>query len=101
MQNFHTAFDDLERRLADRPHLLGTNLTVLDIAWFIYANRLILAGYPMIRLHPQLGQWFQRLYQRPEFAKEVALPPPFEQHFAEVRRKHAMAGKTLEQIAGL
>lgn len=101
VQKFHTAFDELEGRLADCPHLLGTDLTVLDIAWFIYANRLILAGYPMMRLHPQLSQWFQRLHQRPEFAKEVALPPPAEQHFAEIRRQHAMTGKTLEQIAGL
>jgi len=101
VERFHTALADLERPLADRPYLLGTNLTVLDIAWFIYANRLLLAGYPMMRLHPQLAQWFQRMYQRPEFAKEVALPPPIEQHFAEIHGKHAILGKTLEQIAGL
>ena len=101
VRKFHNAFADLERQLADRPHLLGTDLTVLDIAWFIYANRLILAGYPMMKLHPHLARWFQRLHQRPEFAKEVALPPPVEQHFAGIRRIHAEAGKSLEQIAGL
>jgi glutathione S-transferase len=101
VRKFQTEFAKLERQIADRPYLLGTSLTVLDIAWFIYANRLLLAGYPMMQLHPHLAQWFQRLNQRPEFAKEVALPPPAEQHFAEIRRAHAMAGKTLEQIAGL
>jgi glutathione S-transferase len=101
VRKFHSEFTELERRLADRPYLLGTNLTVLDIAWFIYTNRLILAGYPVMRLHPHLAQWFQRMHQRPEFAKEVALPPAAEQHFAEIRRAHAMAGRTLQQIAGL
>jgi len=98
---FHTEFSGLERQLADRQYLLGTTLTVLDIAWFIYVNRLLLAGYPLTRLHPHLDEWFQRLHQRPEFAREVALPPPAEQHFAEIRKTHAMAGKTLAQIAGL
>lgn len=101
VQKFRTEFAELERRLADQPYLLGANLTVLDIAWFIYGNRLLLAGYPMTRLHPRLAQWFQRMYQRPEFAKEVALPPPAEQRFSEIRRAHAAAGKALEQIAGL
>jgi glutathione S-transferase len=101
VQKFRTEFAELDRRLADREYLLGASLTVLDIAWFIYVNRLLLAGYPMVRLHPRLARWFQRMSQRPEFAKEVALPPPAEQHFAEIRRAHAMAGKGLEQIAGL
>jgi len=101
VHKFRTEFSALERQLADRQYLLGTSLTVLDIAWFIYANRLVLAGYPLARLHPHLAQWFQQLHQRPEFAREVALPPPAEQHFAEVRKAHALAGKTLEQIAGL
>jgi glutathione S-transferase len=98
---FHAEFVDLDRRLVDRPYLLGANLTVLDIAWYIYVNRLLLAGYPMTRLHPHLSKWFQRLHERPEFAREVALPPPAEQHFAEVRRAHALEGRALEQVAGL
>jgi glutathione S-transferase len=101
VQKFRTEFTELEGRLSDRPYLFGASLTVLDIAWFIYANRLLLAGYPMMRLHPRLALWFERLHQRPEFAKEVTLPPPAERHFAEIRRAHAMAGRTLEQIAGL
>jgi glutathione S-transferase len=101
VQKFRTEFTELERGLSDRPYLLGASLTVLDIAWFIYANRLLLAGYPMMRLHPRLAQWFQRMHQRPEFAKEVALPAPAVQHFTEIRRAHAVAGKTLEQITGL
>lgn len=101
MRKFYKEFTELERRLADSPYLLGPVLTVLDMAWFIYANRLLLAGYPMKRLHPNLAMWFQRMHQRPEFAKEVTLPRPVEQHFAEIRSAQALARQTLEQIAGL
>lgn len=98
---FRAAFDGLEQRLADHAYVLGDSLTVLDIAWFIYANRLLLAGYPLTRLHPHLSQWFSRLHERPEFSREVALPPPVAHHFAEIRKAHAAAGKTLEQVVGL
>jgi glutathione S-transferase len=101
VRKFHGEFVELDRRLAEQPYLLGSDLTVLDVAWFIYANRLLLAGYPMARLHPHLSSWFQRLHERPEFAREVALPPPAQQHFADVRRAQSMEGRALEQIAGL
>lgn len=101
VQKFRAELAELERRLAERSYLLGDNLTVLDIAWFVYANRLSLAGYPMMQLHPRVTQWFKRLHRRPEFSKEVVLPPLAEQRFAEIRRAHTAAGKALKQIAGL
>ncbi len=45
---------------------------MLDIAWFIYAHRLSLAGYPLKRLHPRVSAWEEKLRARPEFAKEIA-----------------------------
>jgi glutathione S-transferase len=54
-QKFRKEFDKLERQLATRPYLMGETLSVLDIAWFIYAFRLSLAGYPFARLHPQIA----------------------------------------------
>lgn len=98
---FRTAFAELEKRLGANPYLLGASLSILDIAWFIYANRLMLAGYPFHRLHPKLGAWYDGLSARPEFAGEVALPPPVEQKFAETRAQHAAKGQSLEQVAGL
>jgi glutathione S-transferase len=76
-------------------------LTVLDIAWFIYVDRLTLADYPFARLHPRLSAWFTKLLQRPEFAKEIALPAEVSERFATTRREHAQAGKSLELVAGL
>lgn len=99
-QKFRAAFDALDRRLAAQPYLMGDTLSVLDIAWFIYANRLSLGGYPLARLHPRVQTWFETLRGRPEFAKEVAMPPEAVQRIEATRRAHAQAGKTMEQVAG-
>jgi glutathione S-transferase len=98
---FRAEFDALDRKLATQPYLLGDRVTVLDIAWFIYVDRLTLAAYPFKRLHPRVSDWFIGLMQRPEFAKEVALPQPVSEQFAATRRAHAAAGKSLELVAGL
>jgi glutathione S-transferase len=73
---------------------------VFDIAWFIYANRLVLGGYPIARLHPRVGAWFDKLAERPEFAKEVAMAPEAKEHIEATRRAHAQAGRSLEMVAG-
>jgi len=99
-QTFRAAFDALDKRLAAQPYLLGGALSILDIAWFIYANRLALGGYPLARLHPNVSRWFETLRVRPEFAKEIAMPPEMTQRLDATRRAHAQAGKSLEQVAG-
>jgi len=71
MKAYRIAFDTLETWLVDQQWLLGERLTVLDIAWFISANRLFLAGYPLSR-HLRLSQWFDRLSKRSTFAQEVS-----------------------------
>jgi len=100
-QKFRAEFEALDRALAQRPYLMGDDLSVLDIAWFIYAYRLSLAGYPLARLHPRVSAWFEKLRARPEFSKEVAMPPEVVQRLEATRRAQAEAGKSLEMVAGL
>ena len=100
-QKFRAEFEALDRALAQKPYLMGDDLSVLDIAWFIYAYRLSLAGYPLARLHPRVSAWFEKLRARPEFAKEVAMPPEVVQRLEATRAAHAAAGKSLEMVAGL
>ena len=95
-----TEFDALENRLAQNPYLLGRNLSVLDIAWFIYAHRLSLAGYPFARLHPRVDAFVQRLRARPEFASEIANSPEFDARLEATHKAQLQAGKTLEMVAG-
>ena len=73
---FRAEFDKLNGLLAKQSYLHSNALTVLDIAWFIYVNRLSLAGYPIARLHPRLNGWFEALLARPEFSREIEVPPP-------------------------
>src|SRR4051812_35934885 len=98
-QTFRAEYDALDKRLARQPYLFGNGLTVLDIGWFIYTNRLALAGYPFTKLHPNVDAWFQKLAGRSEFATEVAMPPEATEHLAEVRQKQAAAGQLLVQVA--
>ena len=73
---FRTALDAVESRLAHAPFLCGDTLSLVDIAWVVYCNRLSLSGYPMRRLHSRLATWYGDLAKRQEFASELALPPP-------------------------
>ena len=97
---FRAAFDALEQRLTQYPYLMGDSLTVLDIAWLIYAHRLSLGGYPFARLHPRVSEWMEKLRARPEFAKEIAMPPEAVTRLEATRRSQVEAGKTLEVVAG-
>jgi glutathione S-transferase len=90
-QKFRAEFDALDRRLAASSYLMGEDLSVLDIAWFIYAFRLTLAGYPLERLHPHVFAWKEKLGARPEFSKEVA----------GTRHPATAVTRSLEQVAGL
>lgn len=98
-RKFRDAFDTLDTTLARKPYLMDDDLSVLDIAWFIYQHRLSLAGYPFARLHPHVHAWAEKLRAMPEFAKEVGQL----RHSPEQRegvRRGTPAGKTLEMIAG-
>jgi glutathione S-transferase len=97
---FKTAFTALDARLAAHPYLLGNKISMLDIAWFIYVNRLKTASYPIARLHPRLAAWFNVLAQEPAFAQEIQLPPPLRAAIEEAHRKQRAEGATLEAIAG-
>jgi glutathione S-transferase len=95
---FRAEFDALEKRLAMQPYLMGAELSVLDIAWLIYAHRLSLGGYPFVRLHPHVHAWAEKLRTMSEFAKEIGQLRHSPQQLEAVQR--AQAGKTLEAVAG-
>jgi glutathione S-transferase len=95
---FRTEFDALDKALARQPYLMGDDVSVLDIAWFIYEHRLSLAGYPFARLHPHVHAWAEKLRARPEFAKEIGQLRHSPEQLDAIHR--ARAGKTLEAVAG-
>ena len=100
-KKFRDVFTELDNTLADQEFLLAEGFSVLDIAWFVYANRLMLTGYPIGRLHPKLGAWYDRLAKISEIAKEVVLPPPVKKKFDATRAQHLADGVHLEAVVGL
>jgi len=97
-QKFRGEFAALDKTLSRQPYLMGNDLSVLDIAWFIYQHRLSLADYPFERLHPHVHAWAEKLRGRPEFAKEIGQLRHSPQELEKIRR--AQAGKTLQAVAG-
>jgi hypothetical protein len=96
---FHAEFAELEKRLAKGPFLMGPDLTVLDVAWFIYANRVNLAGFPLDRLHPRVYEWFNGLAERKAFARETALPEKAAQAIDAHQQELHRTGKSLSDVA--
>ena len=68
---FSEALNAFEPQLSQDDYLLGSAVSLVDIAWYIYARRLIAAGYPMHSKHPAVGAWFDRLHAKPDFREEV------------------------------
>ena len=101
VQRFQVALSDLDQRLADAPYLLGPSLSVLDVAWFIYVERLRWCGYPIGRLHPRVRDWHQGLSSRPAFAREVTMPDQIRTAAKDHHRKLEAAGRTLVDVSGL
>ncbi len=94
-------FDELERRLMCQPYIAGNSISLLDIAWFIYAFRLDMAGYPLARLHPSVYRWFADLLPRDEFAHEVAVPPPLKLITSALHAMQRLKGSRFEAVANL
>ncbi|HCQ82005.1 MAG TPA: hypothetical protein DIT66_04210 [Rhodobiaceae bacterium] len=85
---FRDALNAHEENLRGQRYLLGDTLSVLDIAWYIYANRLVSVGYPLTGLHPRVGAWFNGLRQQKLFRDEVKPPLPVKVISAVTRLAH-------------
>jgi glutathione S-transferase len=98
---FRRVYEEFDARLKDAPYLMGQDITLLDIAWFIYTYRLKLAGYPFSRLHQNVARWFSGLLKQPEFSREVAMPLPLKIVTPVLHAAKAARGTSFETIAQL
>jgi glutathione S-transferase len=96
--SFFEAFTEMDRRLSNAPYLVGGQLSLVDIAWGVYAQRLANAGYPIAQLHPNMDAWRNRLMMRPEFAKELSLPAAIAEDVAQRSLTLKKLGKSLPQV---
>ena len=99
-RHFHEVYIRWEARLSDSAYLCGEQLTLLDVAWFIYTHRLLAAGYPFARLHPNVEAWYRRLLAQPAFAKEVKAPMAMRIGMQAMQFSQRMRGATLAATVG-
>ena len=74
LNNFCKFYDKYESLLNKQKYLMGNNLSMLDLAWFIYTYRLYVSGFPFKSKYPRISEWFHNLYSRDEFYREVNDP---------------------------
>lgn len=98
---FRAVLERFEVALADATYLCGQRVTLLDIAWFIYAHRLRTAGYPLGRLHPRVQAWYAGLLARDEFTKEVTTPAPLKALTGALHLVQGIRGGSLARVGGL
>ena len=72
--NLKLHLDEINEKLTHHTYILGNELTLPDIAWFIYVSRLKAARYPIHILHPNVNDWYESLLKREVFAKETKIP---------------------------
>ena len=96
-KKFVRAFNELNKRLKTNKFILGSEISVADIAWFIYANRVATAGYPL-STHTQMQRWFNTLKIHEAFAPEIFMPPHIAKEKREQLDKLAANGDSLERF---
>jgi len=72
--NLKLHLDEIDEKLSHNTYILSNELTLPDIAWFIYVSRLKAAKYPIHILHPNVNDWFESLLKKEVFARETKIP---------------------------
>ena len=98
---FKKEYDAFENKLHNHEYLLGDDLSILDIAWFIYTHRLYLSGYPFDRLHPHVYSWYKKLIIKKEFKYEVEEPMILKIIRTITKIKDSFGSSSLSKIAGI
>ena len=98
--NFRIALFELDEKLTSDKYVVGDQLSVVDIAWFIYCSRIEFAGYPLTGWHPNVSRWYTRLKARDEFAREVSPAPQLLHEVHRLQAKQAEEERSFQDIIG-
>ncbi len=98
VQKFAIEFTRFEQILTKDRFLFADQFSIIDIAWYIYASRLILLGYPLGQRHPKVFAWFNRLDKMPGLAAEVAQPATRMPQLIRYQQELQSTGTTLRDI---
>jgi glutathione S-transferase len=98
LTKFCKRYDKFEGHLNNQKYLMGDKLSMLDLAWFIYSYRLYISGFPFRELYPYVSNWFEDLYARNEFYKEVNDPLILKLIRQYAKISTAISGKSIKAL---
>ena len=96
---FIKVYERFEQDLANQEFLLGEEVSVLDLAWFIYTHRLDLAGYDFKKRHKAVYNWYLNLLDKEAFKKEIEEPFILKAVRSSIRLKDIVSGSTLKHLS--
>ena len=98
---FKAELNQMDKHLKDNTYLLQDSLSVIDVAWVIYVNRLVFCGYPLERLHPNVAKWFWPLRKKEEFDNELQVSPALQEAVNQSHKRQVETSSTLIDVANL
>ena len=73
---FKEKLNKIDKKLSETKFIISNELTIVDIAWFVYLRRLETIGFSFEIEYPNLSKWFKILKKNKNFLKETSLPLP-------------------------
>ena len=73
---FKEKLTKINNELSKQKFIISNQLTIVDIAWFVYIRRLETIGFTFRENYPYLSKWFYELKSNKVFLKETSLPTP-------------------------
>jgi glutathione S-transferase len=71
LSKFDQKYQNFNLQLDQSKYLKGDEISILDIAWFIYTYRLYISGFPFKDKYPNVLRWYLELFNRSEFRNEL------------------------------
>ena len=98
LKKFDQKYQKFNKQLRESKFLKGDEISILDIAWFIYTYRLYISGFPFREKYPNVLRWYTSLFSRREFRKELNDNLLFKiiRFIALIRT--SIAGKTIKKL---
>ena len=73
---FKEKLTKIDNELSKQKFIISNQLTIVDIAWFVYLRRLETIGFNFKKNYPSLSKWYIELKNNKNFLKETSLPSP-------------------------
>ena len=73
---FKEKLSEIDNELSKQKFIISDELTIVDIAWFVYLRRLETIGFTFKNKYPHLSKWYNQLKKNRAFIKETSLPTP-------------------------